>query len=190
MGMSEIAAMDEQSNAVVAVKMSRIYRIQVSKTKKPFIFYLNLAKLGFQFQSRNFHAIPTVVVISEILKANGIATQKLISISTIKTKDEFTGKPLQKAKIEIVMGKIDESDKPKAMEITLNNKTSQSKDETINGKNDVKNLDSVLGFVSLSLSSESESVDSMIDVKNEDEAMIASELEKCEVNEGVVDMQE
>ncbi|KAI3700785.1 hypothetical protein L2E82_45423 [Cichorium intybus] len=192
MGMSEIAAMDEQSNAVVAVKMSRIYRIQVSKTKKPFIFYLNLAK-KYIHRYNNIEltalgmAIPTVVVISEILKANGIATQKLISISTIKTKDEFTGKPLQKAKIEIVMGKIDESDKPKAKEITLNKKTSQSNDETINGKNDVKNLDSVLGFVSLSLSSESESVDSMIDVKNEDEAMIASELEKCE---GVVDMQE
>ncbi|XP_023770509.1 uncharacterized protein At2g34160 isoform X2 [Lactuca sativa] len=204
--MSGIAAMDEQSNAVLAAKMSRSHRIRVSNTKKPFIFYLNLAKKYIH----RYHkveltalgmAIPTVVVISEILKGNGIATQKMISISTIKTKDEFTGKSMQKAKIEIVLGKNEESDKPKAKGITLKKRnpkpkmnetvtspeitSSEFQDESVSGKDDEKNVESVIGFVSLSLSDSSETVESETDVKNqENDPMIESE-----VLEEKVDMQ-
>ncbi|XP_076943562.1 uncharacterized protein At2g34160-like [Bidens hawaiensis] len=55
-------------------------RIRVSNTKKPFIFYLNLAK-KYVNRYNNVEltalgkAIPTVVVISEILKSDGMATQ-------------------------------------------------------------------------------------------------------------------
>ncbi|CAH1412290.1 unnamed protein product [Lactuca virosa] len=180
--MSGIAAMDEQSDAVLAAKMSRNHRIRVSNTKKPFIFYLNLAKKYIH----RYHkveltalgmAIPTVVVISEILKGNGIATQKMISISTIKTKDEFTGKSMQKAKIEIVLGKNDESDKPKPKGITLKKRNPKPKDESVSGKDDEKNVESVIGFVSLSLSDSSETVESETDVKNqENDPMIESEV--------------
>ncbi|KAL4567349.1 hypothetical protein LXL04_022932 [Taraxacum kok-saghyz] len=213
--MSGIAAMDEHSNAELAVKMSRSFRIHVSNTKKPFIFYLNLAK---KYIHRHHKveltalgmAIPTVVVISEILKANGIATQKrkntisenplvyikhiqsesifrvlktVISISTIKTKDESTGKLIQKAKIEIVMGKNDESDKPKANGITIKKRTAKSTNESLNGKDDVKNVDSVAGFVSLSLSDSSETVDSDTNLKNgKDDTMIETEVAEVKVD--------
>ncbi|PWA78566.1 Peptidyl-prolyl cis-trans isomerase, FKBP-type [Artemisia annua] len=62
--------------------------------------------------------IPTVVMISEILKGNGLAIQKLISTSTIKSKDESTGKLIQKAKIEIMMAKNEQFEKPKAHSVT------------------------------------------------------------------------
>ncbi|KAJ0673101.1 putative Alba-like domain superfamily protein [Helianthus annuus] len=44
--MSEETATDEQKIAEVAEEMSKMHRIRVSNTKKPFIFYLNLAKYG------------------------------------------------------------------------------------------------------------------------------------------------
>ncbi|GKA67092.1 RNA-directed DNA polymerase, partial [Tanacetum coccineum] len=117
--------MDAHSgNATETSKLSTNCRIQVSNTKKPFVFYLNLAK---KYINRHNSveltalgmAIPTVVMISEILRGNGLATQKLISISTIKTKDGSTGKLIQKAKIEIVMVKNEQPDKPKAHAVTL-----------------------------------------------------------------------
>ncbi|XP_022022810.1 uncharacterized protein At2g34160 [Helianthus annuus] len=37
-------------------------------------------------------AIPTVVLISEILKEHGLATQKLIAVSTVQTNDKFTSR--------------------------------------------------------------------------------------------------
>ncbi|KAJ0575953.1 putative Alba-like domain superfamily protein [Helianthus annuus] len=45
-------------------------------------------------------AIPTVVLISEILKEDGLATQKLIAVSTVQTNDKFTSRHIQKAKAE------------------------------------------------------------------------------------------
>ncbi|KVH91292.1 DNA/RNA-binding protein Alba-like protein [Cynara cardunculus var. scolymus] len=168
--MSEKTAMDEAN----AVKMSRSYRIQVSNTKKPFIFYLNLAKRSIsRYNSVELTAlgmaIPTVVVISEILKGNGLATQKLISLSTIKTTDKSTGRLIQKAKIEIVMATTEQSDnamtlknksaKPKAeVESGKTKKKTKGKlaaapeitacklqDETVNSKDDVKNADTLIG---------------------------------------------
>ncbi|KAJ6832513.1 uncharacterized protein M6B38_344105 [Iris pallida] len=50
-------------------------------------------------------AIATVVTIAEILKNNGLAIEKKIMTSTIDMKDESRGRPIQKAKIEILLGK-------------------------------------------------------------------------------------
>lgn len=50
-------------------------------------------------------AIGTVVTVSEILKNNGLATEKKILTSTIGTKDELKGRLVRKAKIEILLCK-------------------------------------------------------------------------------------
>ena len=90
-------------------------RIQVSNTKKPLFFYVNLAKRYIQQHnevelSALGMAITTVVTISEILKNNGLATEKKVLTSTVGMKDETKGKMVQKAKIEIVLGKSDKFD--------------------------------------------------------------------------------
>ncbi|KAG4997590.1 hypothetical protein JHK84_028607 [Glycine max] len=115
-------------------------RIQVSNTKKPLFFYVNLAKRYIQQHnevelSALGMAIATVVTIAEILKNNGLATEKskasssfllLTSLlhsnqyqscngtevltSTVGMKDENKGRLVQKAKIEIVLGKSDKFD--------------------------------------------------------------------------------
>ncbi|KAF4348851.1 hypothetical protein G4B88_005168 [Cannabis sativa] len=112
-------------------------RIQVSNTKKPLFFYVNLAKPLFEFlkifQDLMLHtaeiqitryiqqhnevelsalgmAITTVVTIAEILKNNGLATEKKVSTSTVGMKDESKGRLVQKAKIEIVLGKSENFD--------------------------------------------------------------------------------
>lgn len=85
-------------------------RIQVSNTKKPLFFYLNLAKRYIK-QHNEVEltalgmAIPTAVTIAEILKANGTAVEKKLLISTVGTKDENKGRVVQKAKLEIVLEK-------------------------------------------------------------------------------------
>ncbi|KAI8529466.1 hypothetical protein RHMOL_Rhmol12G0226600 [Rhododendron molle] len=85
-------------------------RIQVSNTKKPLFFYVNLAKRYMQQYnevelSALGMAISTVVSIAEILKNNGFAVEKKIMTSTVDMKDENRGRPVQKAKIEILLGK-------------------------------------------------------------------------------------
>ncbi|MQL94883.1 hypothetical protein Taro_027546 [Colocasia esculenta] len=110
-------------------------RIQVSNTKKPLFFYVNLAKrymqqhnevelsalgmvfLYFRIDVRvfgcdliDFLAIATVVTVAEILKNNGLAVEKKIRTSTVDMKDESRGRPIQKAKIEILLGKTDNFD--------------------------------------------------------------------------------
>ncbi|OWM82055.1 uncharacterized protein At2g34160 [Punica granatum] len=94
-------------------------RIQVSNTKKPLFFYVNLAKRYIQQHnevelSALGMAITTVVTIAEILKNNGIATEKKVLTSSVGMKDENRGKMIQKAKIEIVLGKSEEFDTPTA----------------------------------------------------------------------------
>ncbi|KAL8171389.1 hypothetical protein V2J09_023193 [Rumex salicifolius] len=79
-------------------------RIQVSNTKKPLFFYLNLAKRYIkQYNDVELSAlgmaIPTVVTIAEILKANGVAVEKKVLTSTVDSKDENKGRLVQKAKI-------------------------------------------------------------------------------------------
>ncbi|KAK6912194.1 DNA/RNA-binding protein Alba-like [Dillenia turbinata] len=85
-------------------------RIQVSNTKKPLFFYVNLAKRYMQRHnevelSALGMAIATVVTIAEILKNNGFAVEKKILTSTVDIKDDSRGRSVQKAKIEILLGK-------------------------------------------------------------------------------------
>ncbi|TVU50244.1 hypothetical protein EJB05_01608 [Eragrostis curvula] len=106
---------------------SKKNRIQVSTNKKPLYFYVNLAKRYMQNYdevelSALGMAIGTVVTVAEILKNNGLATEKKILTSTIGTKDESKGRLVRKAKIEILLCKSDnfnsimsskKSDRPK-----------------------------------------------------------------------------
>nr|GMD95378.1 uncharacterized protein At2g34160-like [Ipomoea batatas] len=152
-------------------------RIQVSSTKKPLFFYVNLAKRYMQQYSEvelsalgmgmaslasllsfsGFYAklpmefyflnslsvsgfyvhivilmsrtIATVVSVAEILKNNGLAVEKNllfllycanppkkniyvaeIMTSTVDVKDDSRGRPISKAKIEIVLGKSEKFD--------------------------------------------------------------------------------
>ncbi|EES00222.1 hypothetical protein BDA96_03G053000 [Sorghum bicolor] len=90
-------------------------RIQVSNTKKPLFFYVNLAKRYMQQHgdvelSALGMAIATVVTVAEILKNNGFAVEKKIRTSTVEINDESRGRPFQKAKIEIILGKSDKFD--------------------------------------------------------------------------------
>ncbi|WVZ96745.1 hypothetical protein U9M48_042346 [Paspalum notatum var. saurae] len=55
-------------------------------------------------------AISTVVTIAEILKNNGLAVEKKIRTSTVEINDEMKARSIQKAKIEIVLGKSDNFD--------------------------------------------------------------------------------
>ncbi|RLM78031.1 uncharacterized protein C2845_PM12G06100 [Panicum miliaceum] len=78
-------------------------RIQVSNTKKPLFFYVNLAKRYMQLHnevelSALGMAIATVVTVAEILKNNGLAVEKKIMTSTVDVKDETRSRPMQKAK--------------------------------------------------------------------------------------------
>ncbi|RID43573.1 hypothetical protein BRARA_I00425 [Brassica rapa] len=102
-------------SATTAVETQKKNRIQVSNTKKPLFFYVNLAKRYIQQHnevelSALGMAITTVVTISEILKNNGLATEKRVLTSTVGMKDENKGKIVQKTKIEIVLAKSDKFD--------------------------------------------------------------------------------
>ncbi|KAI6683927.1 hypothetical protein NL676_029840 [Syzygium grande] len=55
-------------------------------------------------------AIATVVTMAEILKNNGFAAEKKITTSTVGIKDESRGRPVQKAKMEILLGKLEKFD--------------------------------------------------------------------------------
>ncbi|CAK9167954.1 unnamed protein product [Ilex paraguariensis] len=93
-------------------------RIQVSNTKKPLFFYLNLAKRYMKLYddvelSALGMAIPTVVIIAEILKSNGLATEKKVLTSTIDFQDDAKGRLVQKPKIEILLMKSENGDKLK-----------------------------------------------------------------------------
>ncbi|XP_009630719.1 uncharacterized protein At2g34160-like [Nicotiana tabacum] len=91
-------------------------RIQVSNTKKPLFFYVNLAKRYMQQHtevelSALGMAITTVVTVAEILKNGGFATEKKVLTSTVGMKDEAKGRMVQKARIEIVLTKSEKFDK-------------------------------------------------------------------------------
>ncbi|CAL9195441.1 unnamed protein product [Musa hybrid cultivar] len=55
-------------------------------------------------------AIATVVTIAEILKNNGLAVEKKIMTSMVDVEDEARGRLLQKARIEILLGKTENFD--------------------------------------------------------------------------------
>ncbi|XP_057825734.1 uncharacterized protein At2g34160 isoform X4 [Cryptomeria japonica] len=78
-------------------------KIQVSNTKNPLFFYVNLTKRYLKHcdeveLSALGKAIATVVTIAEILKNNGLAVEKRILTSTVDIKDETRSRPIQKAK--------------------------------------------------------------------------------------------
>ncbi|KAI4294792.1 hypothetical protein MLD38_040883 [Melastoma candidum] len=111
--------MEEVTEAMNNVNISETNqkknRIQVSNTKKPLFFYVNLAKRYMQQHeevelSALGMAIATVVTVAEILKNNGLAVEKKIMTSTVDIKDDARGRPVQKAKIEIVLGKTENFD--------------------------------------------------------------------------------
>ncbi|KAE9453503.1 hypothetical protein C3L33_14586, partial [Rhododendron williamsianum] len=104
--MEEITEGVNNMNIVVEGKAKN--RIQVSNTKKPLFFYVNLAKRYMQQYNEvelsalgmgNIVSISTVVSIAEILKNNGFAVEKKIMTSTVDMKDENRGRPVQKAKV-------------------------------------------------------------------------------------------
>ncbi|KAG6426104.1 hypothetical protein SASPL_110319 [Salvia splendens] len=129
----------ERVNKINIAENQKKNRIQVSNTKKPLFFYVNLAKRYMQQHSEVElsglgMAISTVVSVAEILKNNGFAVEKSelfftvpvssllfcnehrrllnailiwkeIMTSTVEIKDDFRGRPGQKAKIEVVLGK-------------------------------------------------------------------------------------
>ncbi|KAH7435997.1 hypothetical protein KP509_06G088300 [Ceratopteris richardii] len=94
---------------------ARKNKIQVSNTKKPLFFYVNLSKRFMQQYgevelSALGMAISTVVTVVEILKNNGLAVVKKIYTSTIDIGDEMRGRTVQKPKMEITMKKSDKFD--------------------------------------------------------------------------------
>ncbi|KAK4415537.1 hypothetical protein Salat_2661100 [Sesamum alatum] len=111
--------MEEITEGVTNISISgdsqKKNRIQVSNTKKPLFFYVNLAKRYMQQHnevelSALGMAISTVVSVAEILKNNGFAVEKKIMTSTVEIRDESRGRPISKAKIEIVLGKTEKFD--------------------------------------------------------------------------------
>ncbi|KAH1083421.1 hypothetical protein J1N35_023182 [Gossypium stocksii] len=113
MGVEAVGATGGGGGGVEAQKKNRI---QVSNTKKPLFFYVNLAKRYIQQHnevelSALGMAITTVVTIAEILKNNGLAIEKTeVLTSTVGMKDENKGRVVLKAKIEIVLGKSEKFD--------------------------------------------------------------------------------
>ncbi|KAL9413620.1 hypothetical protein AB3S75_042162 [Citrus x aurantiifolia] len=109
------AATTTKTTTTGSIESHKKNRIQVSNTKKPLFFYVNLAKRYIQQHdevelSALGMAITTVVTIAEILKNNGLATEKKVLTSTVGMKDENKGRFIQKAKIEIVLGKSEKFD--------------------------------------------------------------------------------
>ncbi|GAB2247870.1 hypothetical protein Droror1_Dr00007752 [Drosera rotundifolia] len=107
---ADVVVVDGGLKAVVAMSDHKRNRIQVSNNKKPLFFYLNLAKRYIKQHndvelSALGMAIPTLVTIAEILKANGLAVEKKVLTSTVGSKDENRGRLVQKAKLEIVLEK-------------------------------------------------------------------------------------
>ncbi|KAK9697815.1 hypothetical protein RND81_08G063000 [Saponaria officinalis] len=114
--MSAVEQITEGVTNLNIVDQGNKNRIQVSNTKKPLFFYVNLAKRYMQQHnevelSALGMAISTVVTIAEILKNNGLAVEKKIMTSTVDIRDDSRGRPVQKAKIEILLGKTENFDK-------------------------------------------------------------------------------
>lgn len=115
MAQATVKEITEGVNNINIGDLQKKNRIQVSNTKKPLFFYVNLAKKYMQQHnevelSGLGMAIATVVSIAEILKNNGLAIEKKILTSTVDMNTDPRGHPIQKAKIEIVLGKTEKFD--------------------------------------------------------------------------------
>ncbi|GFS46136.1 alba DNA/RNA-binding protein [Actinidia rufa] len=75
-------------------EMQKKNRIQVSNTKKPLFFYVNLAKRYIQQHNE--------------VELSALGMEVLTS--TVGMKDEAKGRLIQKARIEIVLGKTEKFD--------------------------------------------------------------------------------
>ncbi|KAL9235137.1 hypothetical protein vseg_009926 [Gypsophila vaccaria] len=123
-------------------------RIQVSNTKKPLFFYVNLAKRYIQQHnevelSALGMAITTVVTIAEILKNNGFALEKKVCTSTIGMKDENKGRVVQKAKIEIVLEKTEKFDYLMTHTPTKNHAAADNNNKSTNSTSDDKPIEKI-----------------------------------------------
>ncbi|CAN8290871.1 unnamed protein product [Cochlearia groenlandica] len=103
------------NNMSLGVDTQKKNRIQVSNTKKPLFFYVNLAKRYMQQYtdvelSALGMAIATVVTVAEILKNNGFAVEKKIMTTTVDIKDDTRRRSVQKPKIEITLVKSEKFD--------------------------------------------------------------------------------
>ncbi|XP_041996836.1 uncharacterized protein At2g34160-like [Salvia splendens] len=106
------------NNIAIAGDTQKKNRIQVSNTKKPLFFYVNLAKRYMQQHNEvelsalgmATFPISTVFSVAEILKNNGFVLPFHSWIYTAEIRDESRGRPISKAKIEIVLGKTQKFD--------------------------------------------------------------------------------
>ncbi|CAL8472066.1 g11608 [Coccomyxa elongata] len=83
-------------------------RIQVSTNKKPLFFYVNLAKRFLQEHgevqlSALGLAISSMVTVAEILKSGQWAVESRITTGLDTTEEEGRDRPMQKAKMEIIL---------------------------------------------------------------------------------------
>ncbi|XP_022999101.1 uncharacterized protein At2g34160 isoform X2 [Cucurbita maxima] len=106
MAVSGATAAATPTPVAAATETQKKNRIQVSNTKKPLFFYVNLAKRYIQ----QHNEVELSALGMEILKNNGLATEKKVLTSTVGMKDENKGRLVQKAKIEIVLGKSEKFD--------------------------------------------------------------------------------
>ncbi|XP_051146995.1 uncharacterized protein At2g34160-like [Andrographis paniculata] len=133
------AAMITKQSAADEINQKKS-RIQVSNTKKPLFFYVNLAKRYLQ-QHQEIElsalgmAITTVVTITEILKNNGLVKEKSIVTSTVGMKDANKGRTIQKARIEIVLEKSDKFDSVMHPSDNTNNTSATNAAATTNTNN-------------------------------------------------------
>ncbi|KAH9565553.1 hypothetical protein CY35_04G084200 [Sphagnum magellanicum] len=103
--------MEEVTERVANLALNDIHkknRIQVSNTKKPLFFYVNLAKR--YMQQHEEVELSALGMVAEILKNNGLAVEKRILTSTVDMRDEARGRPIQKAKVEIILVKSGQFD--------------------------------------------------------------------------------
>ncbi|KAE8670976.1 Mitochondrial substrate carrier family protein [Hibiscus syriacus] len=70
----------------------------------------NLNIMDSSPSNKKKNPIATVVTIAEILKNNGLAVEKKITTSIVDMREESGGRPVQKAKIEILQGKSEKFD--------------------------------------------------------------------------------
>ncbi|BDA47496.1 Uncharacterized protein At2g34160 [Coccomyxa sp. Obi] len=90
-------------------------RIQVSTNKKPLFFYVNLAKRFLQEHgevqlSALGLAISSMVTVAEILKSGQWAVESKITTGLDTTEEEGRDRPMQKAKMEIILTKSPQFD--------------------------------------------------------------------------------
>lgn len=90
-------------------------RIQVSNTKKPVFFYVNLAKRFLQEHgevqlSALGLAISSMVTVAEILKNSRLAVEQKITTGLDAFNDDGRERAVQKPKMEIVLRKSEDFD--------------------------------------------------------------------------------